>query len=75
MPATKRLFIRVTKSQFERIKLNAQAKGFVTLSEYIRSLALDKDLCFQSKFNNLYAKVMEESTSPIITERPLTAFI
>jgi len=76
MAATKKLIVRITQNQFERIRLNAQAKGYVTISEYIRSLALEKDLNFQSKFNELYYKIMEESTSPISKlDRPLSAFI
>jgi len=49
---------RVTRNQFERIKVNAQAKGYKTISDYLRSLALDKDIIFDKKFNELYDKII-----------------
>jgi len=52
------LRVKVTTNQHERIKVNAQAKGFKTISDYIRSLALDKDMAFDHKFNELYDKIV-----------------
>lgn len=77
MAANKHIFVRVTRNQFERIRVNAQANGFVTVSEYIRNLALEKDLCFQDRFNRLFSKVMDEEAPQVkrIQERPLTAFM
>ena len=50
--------MRLTGNQHERIKVNAQAKGYKTISDYIRSLALDKDVAFDQKFNKLYDKIV-----------------
>ena len=55
---TRFIQVRVTRSQYERIKNNAEANGFVTISAYIRALALDKDLAFQKKFNEMYTTIM-----------------
>ena len=55
---------RVTKNQFERIKINAQAKGFKTISEYLRSLALERDLIFDKKFEELYNKIINSTEQP-----------
>ena len=41
--------IRVTNNQFDRIKLNAQAKGFKTVSDYVRSLCLEHNSCIEKK--------------------------
>jgi len=54
----KYLFVRITKNQHERIKINAEAKGFKTISGYIRSLALEKDIVFEKRFDELYEKIV-----------------
>jgi hypothetical protein len=77
MVANRRIYIRVTCNQFERFRVNAHANGFGNISNYVRTLALEKDLCFQNRFNKLYSKVMDEPTLTVkrLAERPLTAFI
>ena len=37
------LIIRVTKNQRERIEYNAEAKGYKTLSSYIRAVTLEQE--------------------------------
>ena len=59
MVNNKRIFVRVTANQFERIRNNAHAKGFKTISAYVRSLTLRSDLIFEKKFNELYAKIVK----------------
>ena len=59
MVNNKRIFVRVTENQFERIRNNAHAKGFKTISGYVRSLTLRNDLIFEKKFNELYAKIVK----------------
>ena len=56
--SNKSIFVRVTKNQHERIKNNAEAKGFKSVSAYVRSLTLEHDLSFERKFNELYTKVI-----------------
>ena len=63
MVNTKVIIARVTKNQHERIKINAQAKGFKTISNYIRALALEKDMVFDQKFDELYDKIINNSES------------
>lgn len=53
------VMVRVTKDQLDRIKQNASAKGYKTLSQYIRHLALEKDMAFEKKFNELYSKIVK----------------
>ncbi len=48
------ILFRVTQTQYERIKNNAHAKGHKTLSGYLRDLALNKDLLFEQRFNEMY---------------------
>ena len=64
MANVKMLIIRVTKNQFERIKINTQAKGFKTISGYIRSLALDKDMVFEKKFDQIYRTIVHDIGVP-----------
>ncbi len=40
---------RVTKSQFEQIKEQAKAKGYVTIAPYVRDLVLQKDGFFEAR--------------------------
>ena len=63
MKSTKFIQIRVTLPQLERIVINAQAKGHKTISEYIRKLALEKDMVFERKFNELYKEIMKNKSN------------
>jgi len=58
MNKTRFIQIRVTKNQYERINNNARAKGFLTVSAYIRDLALGKDAAFERKVNELYEEIV-----------------
>jgi len=42
MKKLKRIEIRVTKNQYERITSNAQAAGYVTISNFLRDRALSE---------------------------------
>ncbi len=59
----KDLQIRVTSEQYERIRNNAIAKGCVTISEYLRKLALGSDMSFERKFNEIYNEIMKRRRS------------
>ncbi len=52
----------VTEEQFDRIKENAEAKGFKTISDYLRNLALDSDLRFIKMLVEIHDKVMQNET-------------
>ncbi len=44
---------RVTTLQYERIKNLTQAKGFLRIADYLRFAALERDLAFEMKFEEL----------------------
>lgn len=46
--------IRVSNNQFLRIKNNALAKGYVTVSAYLRQMGLSNDLAFEMKVDEVY---------------------
>ena len=52
------LFVRLTKEQYERIKTMAQAKGFKTISQYVRSSILENDSAFERKFEEIYQRII-----------------
>ena len=54
MVYTKYILFRVTEAQHDRIWNNASAKGYKTIASYMRYLALDKDMVFEQKFNEMY---------------------
>ena len=69
--------VRVTKNQHERIKNAALAKGFRSISDYVRSLTLGNDLVFEQRFNDLYNKLMSSNVSESFgenKEKPLKSF-
>jgi len=51
---TKFIQIRVTREQHDRIRNKAHAKGYKTLSSFLRHLALEKDLLFEQRFEEIY---------------------
>ena len=56
------LIVRLTKNQHERVKNNAESKGYKTISSYIRSLALEHDLGFVKKFDEIYTKLIDKNS-------------
>lgn len=67
MPKNKRVYLRVTSNQYELMLNNAQKAGYITLSGYLRSVGLRKELLFQQRFNAMYQKIMagEEQLPPV----------
>lgn len=59
------LIVRLTKNQHERIRIKAEAKGHITVSSYIRALALNNDLVFEQKFDKMYDKVINSSSNTV----------
>jgi len=60
--------IRVTPEQHERIRNKAQAKGYKTITSFIRNLALEKDLVFEQRFDEIYrilTKKKDSSSNPV----------
>lgn len=50
---SKTLQVRLTPEQYERIKNKAQAKG-KTMTAFILHLALEKDLLFEQRFDEIH---------------------
>jgi len=46
--------VRVTPNQYERILAKAQSKGNLDVSQFIRYLALQRDVKFETRFNDMY---------------------
>jgi len=61
MVNNKTIMVRVTKNQHERIRNNACAKGFRTISDYVRSISLENDLIFEQKFNEVYNRIVKNN--------------
>ena len=53
------LVVRLTKNQHERVKSDAESKGYKTVSSYIRAIALEHDLSLQRKLDEMYKRIME----------------
>ncbi len=58
----KTIQIRVTPEQHERIRNKAQAKGYKTMSSFLLHLALEKDLLFEQRFEEIY-RILKSSGS------------
>lgn len=73
------LIVKVTKTQLDKIKNDAIAKGYNTISGYVRSMLLENEALYFRRFDEIYQKiVMDESSTKNnlkIKERPLTVFI
>jgi spore germination protein YaaH len=52
--------VRLTQTQKERVLLNAENAGYKTLSQYTRSLILERDLSSQKMIKEIYEKIMKE---------------
>ncbi|MBI5390272.1 hypothetical protein HZB02_02185 [Candidatus Woesearchaeota archaeon] len=76
MPKNSRIFVRVTNAQHERVRNNAEAMGYLNVSDYLRSIALERTLVFQEQFSEVYEKIV--GTRPLVArkrqERPLHEF-
>jgi len=57
MAATKIIPVRVTQSQFDQIRLNATNQGFKTVSEYMRTHALEYNMRLQLQVQQLDASM------------------
>ncbi|MBW2967045.1 hypothetical protein KY362_01020 [Candidatus Woesearchaeota archaeon] len=57
---TRRIVFRVTDDQYRKIKLNAECKGHVTISGYLRDLALNKDGLIEQKIVEIHKAVVKK---------------
>ena len=59
MAKTRFVQFLVNANQYERIKLNAQARGYASMAAYLRDLALTKDVIFERKLNEMYDMIVK----------------
>lgn len=55
--------IRVSPEQYERIRNKAQAKGYKTLTAFLLHLALEKDLVFEQRFDEIYRAITRKGSA------------
>ena len=63
MKNQKCLQIRLSSEDYERIRNKAQARGYKTLSSFMRHLALERDLLFEQKFDEIYGIIVKKLKS------------
>ena len=61
MAKTRLVVFRVTPAQHERIRNKAHAKGYKTIASFIRHLALENDLVFEQKFEEMYKVICRKN--------------
>ncbi len=55
--------IRLTKNQYERIKIYSKTKGFNSLSGYLRHLGLEQDFLLQEKISEIHNHLLGIKTN------------
>lgn len=58
MVSNRRIQVRLTRDQYERLKNHSEVRGFGSLSAYIRFMALDQDLVLQQKLYEIHAHLL-----------------
>ncbi len=51
--------VRVTKTQHEKMLLNARNRGFYTLSDYMRYAALEQDFAMDSMIRDIHKHLID----------------
>lgn len=65
------IIVRVTRSQHERVKINAELKGHKTVSSYIRSIALETGMSTEMKINEIYNAVVNNNRDQPCIEKEI----
>ncbi|MFH1917369.1 MAG: hypothetical protein ABIJ21_08980 [Nanoarchaeota archaeon] len=60
MPKNRVIMIRVTNTQYERIVNNALAKGYKTISDYVRNSVLGFDFLTETKIHKIFEIIVEK---------------
>jgi len=50
--------VRLTRAQYERLKNNCEIRGFRTLSDFVRFVALDQDLILQQRVHEIHEHLL-----------------
>ncbi len=62
MPSNRIIKFRVTRDQYEKILFNTENYGHTTISSYLRSLALERNIVIENKIienNKLIKEILE----------------
>lgn len=70
MSSNYNLQVRLNPDQKERLKNNASAKGFETISAYVRDLILNKNLVYERKLDEIYERIMNIPKSKLSSSTP-----
>lgn len=55
---SKTIRFRMSSTHYDRLKNLAEAKGFTSMSEYLRFAALEKDVLLEIQLNGIYEAVI-----------------
>ena len=58
MTKTQLLVVRLSKSQKDKVMLDAQVRGYKTVAHYIRNLILETQIPIERKINEIYEKII-----------------
>ena len=58
MVNTRMIYVRLTRSQHERIKQNTRDSGFESISSYVRFMAIDPDLKMQQRIYEIHQHLL-----------------
>jgi hypothetical protein len=59
MPKNHVIVVRVTRSQKDTIQENADAKGFSSISDFVRDIALKNESILERKIGAIYDRLFE----------------
>lgn len=62
--------IRLTRDQYERIKINSHVKGFSSMSAYLRYLGLDQDFVLQKRIYEIHAHLLGNNDNGKFKKNP-----
>jgi len=58
MVKTRSINVRLSKSQIERVRDNADAKGYKSIAQYARSKMLEHDSANERKLDEIYKEIV-----------------
>lgn len=58
MTKSQLLVVRLSKSQKEKVMMDAQNRGYKTVAHYIRNLILETHIPIERKLNEIYDKIV-----------------
>ena len=59
MTKSQLLVVRLSKSQKEKVMMDAQSRGYRTVAHYIRNLILETHVPIERKLNEIYDRIVK----------------